>query len=158
MAAPGKEIDFNPRAPRGARPEAAPGAACHSNISIHALREERDASRIGRLLPKSYFNPRAPRGARRGTRPGTNSSFRISIHALREERDHIHRSSWTSNNTFQSTRSARSATLDTLLTLLTDLNFNPRAPRGARQVEFPELAWLVEISIHALREERDWPG
>ena len=79
--------DFNPRAPRGARPcaedvkcslstfqstRSARSATCPAGsgsgwgaISIHALREERD-----------MLHPKSP------------TFKRISIHALREERDH----------------------------------------------------------------------
>ena len=79
--------DFNPRAPRGARPE--------RNISF----------------PKpAYFNPRAPRGARQAVFASSRFETDISIHALREERDYTY--------------------------------------GGFNEHRF-------EISIHALREERD---
>ena len=35
-------------------------------------------------------------------------------------------------------------------------NFNPRAPHGARPVDFPRSAFQGGISIHALRMERDF--
>ena len=56
--------DFNPRAPRGARPARHRPAAVDRAISIHALREERDpfVDCVGIAID-------------------------ISIHALREERD-----------------------------------------------------------------------
>ena len=35
-------------------------------------------------------------------------------------------------------------------------DFNPRAPRGARPGRFASQQNVHLISIHALREERDW--
>ena len=79
------------------------------DISIHALREERDAASATHPIHSSDFNLRAPRGARRrhttgfwyvtifqSTRSARSATIRgvinmcynkISIHALREERD-----------------------------------------------------------------------
>ena len=56
--------NFNPRAPRGARP-------------AHTIK--------GRI--SKYFNPRAPRGARHRLMLEIAIITGISIHALREERD-----------------------------------------------------------------------
>ncbi len=56
-------------------------------ISIHALREERDQHNGSATAPPGYFNPRAPRGARRDTYVIKHTPPTISIHALREERD-----------------------------------------------------------------------
>ena len=56
--------NFNPRAPRGARPDYIRMTLTAKKISIHALREERDSQGLAS-------------GVLRG----------ISIHALREERD-----------------------------------------------------------------------
>ena len=56
-------------------------------ISIHALREEGDASVAPILLAMAYFYPRPPRGGRHFvSHLGQNSTI-ISIHALREEGD-----------------------------------------------------------------------
>ena len=57
--------DFNPRAPRGARPIAQGGVQWVSGISIHAPREGRDTVAENLLPVVENFNPRAPRGARR---------------------------------------------------------------------------------------------
>ena len=55
---------FNPRAPRGARHRLMLEIAIITGISIHALREERDRG-FGKVCSAAvYFNPRAPRGAR----------------------------------------------------------------------------------------------
>ena len=80
--------DFNPRAPRGARPL-------------------QGAWSIGYILD---FNPRAPRGARLVPIHSLIRPIIISIHALREERDLLSKIEQAGYNTFQSTRSARSAT------------------------------------------------
>ena len=106
----GWEVDFYPRPPRGGRPEHEEFKRRLEEISIHALREEGDASSVcemGMLRVISihalreegdspgttssaqiaYFYPRPPRGGR----PGVHAPFRrglsISIHALREEGD-----------------------------------------------------------------------
>ena len=55
---------FNPRAPHGARPSAYLRIYDKLAISIHALRMERDKVLLGVLLAFHYFNPRAPHGAR----------------------------------------------------------------------------------------------
>ena len=168
---------FNPRAPRGARPWTTGPIAPEAQISIHALREERDGRLVAGLVlvrrisihalreerdyrsPPAccrcgYFNPRAPRGARHHRKDGCDSDNQISIHALREESD--------------TTCCAGGFTI---------WYFNPRAPRGARpgaqsrcgtpspfqstrsarsatQQAYIQAATKA-ISIHALREERD---
>ena len=102
-------LDFNPRAPRGARLieiVARTGLVC---ISIHAPREGRDHDACIVFCLHRDFNPRAPRGARPCS----------LIFLCREE-------------VFQSTRPARGAT-------------RFRAAYGRH----------VKISIHAPREGRD---
>ena len=145
---------FNPRAPRGARPRFFRLFILGGIISIHALREERDAKANKRATTAIEFQ--STRSARSAT---CQLNFicqfmAISIHALREERD-----------------------LSVLPRLSLCIYFNPRAPRGARPLRRPSLAatwqfqstrsarsatspaWIsnssVVISIHALREERD---
>ena len=56
---------------------------------------------------------------------------------------------------FQSTPSARRATVAVVAAVLANLDFNPRPPRGERQLGgvFPND--FQQISIHALREESD---
>ena len=56
--------DFNPRAPRGARPAHSPAGLSVTVFSIHALREERDDIQAALKADTGVFNPRAPRGAR----------------------------------------------------------------------------------------------
>ena len=151
---PAGQKDFNPRAPRGARRPGSFGAgvckcisihalreerdkeqqekAKKQEISIHALREERDVFNCRPFMRSHNFNPRAPRGAR-----------------LRNVCDTLRRFP------FQSTRSARSATTAPTMNASQTKNFNPRAPRGARLLILRHMPLTDEISIHALREERD---
>ena len=56
-------------------------------ISIHALREEGDASRETSHRKHRNFYPRPPRGGRRDAELYQKILFPISIHALREEGD-----------------------------------------------------------------------
>ncbi len=88
---------------------------------------------------------------------GRNSKLvlQISIHALREERDDFVGFKIWATHRFQSTRSARSATKYKADQSGGKTNFNPRAPRGARPGSDAAAANPAEISIHALREERD---
>ena len=59
-----KNTDFNPRAPRGARPAHFTNVAPEDNISIHVPREGHDFNLVADILHHADFNPRAPRGAR----------------------------------------------------------------------------------------------
>ena len=131
------------------------GSRGASLISIHALREESDGA-VGRLsrrvgeflstpsarratlreatgkLPASYFYPRPPRGERlnaRGTSPHSSG--------------------------FLSTPSARRATAGRVFQGFFVRYFYPRPPRGERPDEVKANNALIEISIHALREESD---
>ena len=56
---------------------------------------------------------------------------------------------------FQPTRAARIAPDVGFAHLPLTLDFNPRAPRGARRMSSFTTIVLISISIHALREERD---
>ena len=85
-----RRLNFYPRPPRGGRPSTASAASSMVHrflstpsarratdraargykfqpISIHALREEGDASSQARPTPGGYFYPRPPRGGRRNT-------------------------------------------------------------------------------------------
>ena len=101
-------------------------------ISIHTLREEGDAlyDEVGRF--QSDFYPRPPRG-------GRPLACRHLVLGVR----------------FLSTPSARRATRLTGASPSSDMDFYPRPPRGGR----PRLRvldpFVLEISIHALREEGD---
>ena len=80
----------------------------------------------------------------------------ISIHALREEGDfddlvglRVHRGG------FLSTPSARRATQGQVMPCFVFKYFYPRPPRGGRRRVRSCRALLLNISIHALREEGD---
>ena len=128
-----QKVDFNPRAPRGARPKGFVVVSPASWISIHVPREGHDTTAIRyprwvatfqstcpargttiRVSPTTRqtrnFNPRAPRGARR----------KINILLFKQAG-----------------------------------NFNPRAPRGARLSINIGLSVRTAISIHVPREGHD---
>ena len=150
-----RHVDFNPRPPRGGRPQISFADSIELVISIHALREEGDGSKARQSLCHRYFNPRPPRGGRpqqsvpRQKKTGFQSTpsarratealraqvtnSKISIHALREEGDDTALSPPASPMIFQSTPSARRAT----------------------RVSLHKGKQKDTISIHALREEGD---
>ena len=107
---PCRPIDFNPRAPRGARPESAARGRGTRRISIHAPLAGRDASRARRCRPLRYFNPRAPRGARHIRLTTFCNIGNISIHAPLAGRDPRPQHSVRESLIFQSTRPSRGAT------------------------------------------------
>ena len=129
---------------------------CAGSVSTHALREEGDREPSNLRYTDTYFNPRPPRGGRPGTSMPRSSCIR-----------------------FQSTFSMQRVTVQMLLLLLmfgisTHIfreennagkwrteehreNFNPRPPRGGRQVSAGGIRPSSFISIHALREEGDAP-
>ena len=125
-------------------------------ISIHALREEGDRERLQR----------------------SHRDHQISIHALREEGDRAAPAGSWPAIAFLSTPSARRATIRFRPVSTTHCNFYPRPPRGGRPIRPPApccpgryfyprpprggrqkakimAASILEISIHALREEGD---
>ncbi len=122
---------FNPRAPRGTRPDE---SKCGKKIkvSIHAPRAGRD-QRPGLQPPLlRCFNPRAPRG--------TRLNIRSQIESV---------------ELFQSTRPARDATRAPRIRCSGRLCFNPRAPRGTRQAQVNVDVVGLSVSIHAPRAGRD---
>ena len=107
------------------------GVLGRKNISIHALRKERDVAEFIYRVLEPDFNPRAPQGAR----PAYQTSF-------------CHVSS------FQSTRSARSATtyqVEVARKVLISIH----ALRKERDMRNTSYSNSRIISIHALRKERD---
>ena len=147
------------------------------NLSIHALREEGDAT-CPNLPPASRnFYPRPPRGGRPALGPcwwrsqtflSTPSARRathyhchrpdrvvISIHALREEGDVLGHTVLAALDLFLSTPSARRATSGRKCDGLSAFHFYPRPPRGGRLDARDPMVITSIISIHALREEGD---
>ena len=146
-------ICFNPRAPRGARPDnqhkAAEGGWFQSTrpargatdrpygwqaavrVSIHAPRAGRDSGKAPRSLTMGGFNPRAPRGARPNT----------PVHGL-------------TGDMFQSTRPARGATLCDAEAIPPNGFQSTRPARGATALEI-DVMLCDAVSIHAPRAGRD---
>ena len=124
-------MDFNPRAPRGARLYP---AECWYHTQ--------------------YFNPRAPRGARLGLQVCDLVLCEISIHVPREGHDIPIGNVFAIALIFQSTCPARGTTARPPLVRGPQNHFNPRAPRGARRVD-AAVFWADHISIHVPREGHD---
>ena len=164
-----------PSARRATRGHAVPALAL--GISIHALREEGDASRPSGICSTAYFYPRPPRGGRpfidgvevmddvflstpsarraTGLHQRHHPEHRISIHALREEGDLVNISLRLCEGQFLSTPSARRATPRATFGAMKLPNFYPRPPRGGRHKLVEQRPRRHYISIHALREEGD---
>ena len=148
-------LDFNPRAPCGARPAIRgrsrptsghfnPRAPCGARrhqprqrdrkpISTHAPLAGRDLAALLQSLEQCDFNPRAPCGARRRGRRRDPLHQDISTHAPLAGRDARFSTSllaWTNFN-------PRAPCGARLLTLSVEIDewqdFNPRAPCGARR-------------------------
>ena len=169
--------NFYPRPPRGGRRIRAIYPGSRLEISIHALREEGDATILGSFWRASDFYPRPPRGGRLDVHDRGNAQNLISIHALREEGDALTSGGERECRGFLSTPSARRATQRRCRPVWPFLDFYPRPPRGGRLSMHSMLpicgqflstpsarratkgrAKVVRgagISIHALREEGD---
>ena len=148
--------DFNPRAPRGARPLRRLRHLARVMISIHAPLAGRDPFRSLRRTDRRNFNPRAPRGARRGSMVmlATSAIFQ----STRPSRGATTPAGTSTNAipAFQSTRPSRGATRPHKSGVAGAKNFNPRAPRGARLACSATAAAPSRISIHAPLAGRDW--
>ena len=171
------QSDFYPRPPRGGRPSTSRRAAQPQPISIHALREEGDATRPRRRDSTCTFlsTPSARRATSVSSNPFAVAS--ISIHALREEGDVVsgHQRLTVLNFYPRPPRGGRPAL--SACCFRGSLDFYPRPPRGGRR-DSPLIvhAWSeflstpsarratscygwhgakILISIHALREEGD---
>ena len=145
---------FNPRFPRGKRPDfyACSSAFCSfqstlpareatirekrvkpdGTISIHASREGSDNQCFRFPRIRRHFNPRFPRGKRHTSDMGTAA-----------------------NLAFQSTLPAREATTAAAMRPMPVANFNPRFPRGKRPKWGAVTCLKLQISIHASREGSD---
>ena len=148
-------------------------------LSVQAPRPVRGATRSTRphRSERRYFNPRAPCGARQqrgfiksrpdgfqSTRPvrgathgksSAQSANRISIHAPRAGRDNANgiRSFNRLPISIHAPRAGRDQ--ERFASGSGNLNFNPRAPCGARLGENIYATILRSISIHAPRAGRD---
>ena len=112
--------------------ESCSGQSWPQMISIHALREEGDASPVQPLRMVGNFYPRPPRGGR---------PVQKFIDDFRKA--------------FLSTPSARRATMQRCPPGGLPGDFYPRPPRGGRHPPLGVMCAAFRISIHALREEGD---
>ena len=125
-------VNFNPRAPRGARPSPPMPGRRDMSISIHVPREGHDADCGSIISARQQFQSTCPA---RGTTKCVHG-----VHCTRP---------------FQSTCPARGTT--TIQPRVTGAvsYFNPRAPRGARRVSIATANQYFRISIHVPREGHD---
>ncbi len=107
---PRSSYNFNPLAPRGARPVACGIPVSAGDISIHSPLAGRDGDRAGRWPDLRYFNPLAPRGARQAEGGGQGMNEYISIHSPLAGRDLTRRRGMCTGRSFQSTRPSRGET------------------------------------------------
>ena len=117
----------------------------------------RGATQAGRLFVgrRLDFNPRAPCGARPEPLVHNESIRTISTHAPLAGRDRAHRAHKAFESGFQPTRPLRGATSKVIELFIRHINFNPRAPCGARPSEKSDIKLLSEISTHAPLAGRD---
>ena len=128
----GDAVNFNPRAPCGARP-CSVRDRCHKYFIFQPTRPLRGAtaSDMEAVMP-SLFQP---------TRPLRGATNFLSLRALPLR--------------FQPTRPLRGATEKRRRVINSTTNFNPRAPCGARLHNLEEIESKVEISTHAPLAGRD---
>ena len=125
-------MNFNPRAPRGARP-------------LAELLAEGDKN----------FNPRAPRGARPTAGYINDGIYDISIHVPREGHDFLLCFFFFpfTGISIHVPREGHDISLEVISTI--PIDFNPRAPRGARLAAWDGIKTFFTISIHVPREGHD---
>ena len=146
--------NFNPRPPRGERPNGKKAQIPRFYISIHALREESDPKPFACMSLKPDFNPRPPRGERRRTRPRNFRFLAISIHALREESDWPRWcSGWQGAISIHALREESDSSSSGPSARRSQFQSTPSARRAT--IPFMLSGYTEEISIHALREESD---
>ena len=127
-----RHVDFYPRPPRGGRRAQGSGRAAERN-----------------------FYPRPPRGGRPSSGALPGPALKISIHALREEGDTMFSSMRFLCIHFYP-RPPRGGRPTISSASSAPRNFYPRPPRGGRPGLPPSGQRLLQISIHALREEGDF--
>ena len=148
------DSNFYPRPPRGGRrPFSLRDSAGH-RISIHALREEGDLRSSTTKAPTGTISIHALR--EEGDRQPRLAAFtnRISIHALREEGDAVLPLSCTPGADFYPRPPRGGRRLPPLPPGGSSIFLSTPSARRATASFFSKLL-LVEISIHALREEGD---
>ena len=103
----------------------------YGDISTHAPLAGRDAEEGSFLRIRNKFQPTRPLRGATPTQINTKRTKEISTHAPLAGRDVM--AVWmVARNQFQPTRPLRGATLQRVTTTTSTLDFNPRAPCGAR--------------------------
>ena len=147
-------------------------------LSTPSARRATARGRAGLVWLRNFY-PRPPRGGRQIRDAVGFAGLDISIHALREEGDLCKAPDLEGAEEFLSTPSARRATPPSSTPPGSRSHFYPRPPRGGRHFADSTLVmnlaflstpsarratWLrrtgrrcCDISIHALREEGDFP-
>ena len=106
---------FNPRVPRGTRPDGFDTLICRSNVSIPASHAGRDSPRRSQKRVRACFNPRVPRGTRLMYLVGQTVDWNVSIPASHAGRDLFFHLVIISCKMFQSPRPTRDATIFLML-------------------------------------------
>ena len=148
-------LHFNPRAPYGARH---PWSCAKTLLSIfQSTRPIRGATAHHRgRLERSHISIHAPHTGRDNLLlRRCRGILAISIHAPHTGRDIIDRDYLGNEYKFQSTRPIRGATPSTPWAGISPMNFNPRAPYGARRKKPRRHHGPSDISIHAPHTGRD---
>ena len=124
-------IHFNPRAPCGARPKSPVTSTLDTRISTHAPLAGRDGVSVRHAAIPGAFQPTRPlRGA---TATKNKANKREQFQPTRPLRGATLHFAQTSNaSEFQPTRPLRGATKMVGGVFSQSLDFNPRAPCGAR--------------------------
>ena len=172
------DVNFNPRAPCGARPFYGRRRFLIYNISTHAPLAGRDQMLIDEFDPESHFNPRAPCGARRlfcfvscrlgsyfnprapcGARPAlllfVALGIYISTHAPLAGRDKNSPDPLRGHGEFQPTRPLRGATFGAVLHLAWHIIFQPTRPLRGATCDIQPCSGGHPISTHAPLAGRD---
>ena len=147
-------LDFNPRAPCGARPGRNDSCCYWWHFNPRAPCGARLWHRLWRLSGSVFQSTRPVRGAT-GSQPAVCGQGGISIHAPHAGRDPactVPRRRWRSIS-IHAPHAGRDRSGG--LPPVGGLHFNPRAPCGARRGRLPWAGDLFYISIHAPHAGRD---
>ena len=145
--------DFNPRPPRGGRPQLS--AVTPQEGTLQSTPPARGATTNNRYAyGNTSISIHAPREGGDHTEPDTAHIRFISIHAPREGGDVAWSEKVKDRETFQSTPPARGATM--IVRRLTPLEcISIHAPREGGDSIIPNQRNFINISIHAPREGGD---
>ena len=148
-------MNFNPRAPCGARLSRTYSLTRAPVISTHAPLAGRDALVLDGALVEHRISTHAPLAGRDNLIKGVNVTIGISTHAPLAGRDAGGKTASCGELIFQPTRPLRGATRKKVLFSASVTNFNPRAPCGARRSGRGCTGAVLPISTHAPLAGRD---